>query len=110
MFIVEASMLKTLITLVRGHTALITEELADQNTLLILDQQMRDATGALDRAKKALAVAIAQQTQEQQRLDATRGRIEDLETRAVCRDRRRTRRPGCGSCRGDRHPRSRVRR
>ena len=76
-------MLKTLITLVRGRTALITEEVADQNALLILDQQMRDATGALDTAKKALAVAIAQESQESQRLDGTRAQIEDLETRAV---------------------------
>src|SRR6201984_3446050 len=83
MFIIEASMLKTLITLVRGRTTLITEEVADQNALLVLDQQMRDATGALDRAKKALAVAIAQEHQEGQRLDATHARIADLETRAV---------------------------
>ena len=76
-------MLKTLITLVRGRTVTIAEEVADQNALLILDQQMRDATGAIDRAKKALAVAIAQESQESQRLDATRARIEDLETRAV---------------------------
>ena len=76
-------MLKTLITLVRGRTSLIAEEVADQNALLILDQQMRDATGALDRAKKALAVAIAQENQEGQRLDATHSRISDLETRAV---------------------------
>jgi phage shock protein A len=76
-------MLKTLITLVRGRSFAIAEEVADQNALLILDQQMRDATGALDRAKKALAVAIAQESQEGQRLDATRSRIQDLETRAV---------------------------
>ena len=76
-------MLKTLITLVRGHTYAIAEEVADQNALLILDQQMRDATGALDTAKKALAVAIAQESQESQRLDGTRAQIEDLETRAV---------------------------
>ena len=76
-------MLKTLITLVRGRTALIAEEVADQNALLILDQQMRDATGALERAKKALAVAIAQENQEGQRLDATHARIADLETRAL---------------------------
>src|SRR6516225_12240955 len=83
MFISEARMLKTLITLVRGRTYAIAEEVADQNALLILDQQMRDATGALDTAKKALAVAIAQESQESQRLDTTRARIEDLETRAV---------------------------
>lgn len=76
-------MLKTLVTMVRGRTALIAEELGDQNALLILDQQMRDATGALDGAKKALAVATAQESQEQQRLDATHARIADLETGAV---------------------------
>jgi phage shock protein A len=76
-------MLKTLVTLVRGRTFAIAEEVADQNALLILDQQMRDAGGTLDKAKKALAVAIAQDGQEGQRLDTTRARIEDLETRAV---------------------------
>jgi phage shock protein A len=35
------------------------------------------------RAKRALAVAIAQEVQEGKRLDGTRDRIEDLETRAV---------------------------
>jgi phage shock protein A len=83
MFMTEGRMFKTLITLVRGRSFAIAEEVADQNALLILDQQMRDATGALDRAKKALAVAIAEESQEGQRLDATRSRIEDLETRAV---------------------------
>jgi len=76
-------MLKTMITMMRGRTALIAEELGDQNALLILDQQMRDATGVLDRAKKALAIAVAQQGQEEQRLEATRSRIADLETRAI---------------------------
>jgi phage shock protein A len=76
-------MLKTLVTLVRGRTFAIAEEVADQNALLILDQQMRDASRTLDKAKKALAVAVAQDGQEGQRLDTTRARIEDLETRAV---------------------------
>jgi phage shock protein A len=76
-------MLKTLITIVRGRAFMAGEEVVDRNALLILDQQMRDGTAALDRAKKALAVAIAQDSQEAQRLDATRTRIADLETRAV---------------------------
>jgi len=76
-------MLKTLVTLVRGRTFAIAEEVADRNALLILDQQMRDAGGALDKAKKALGVAVAQDGKEGQRLDTTRARIEDLEARAV---------------------------
>ena len=76
-------MLKTLITIVRSRAFAAGEEVADRNALLILDQQMRDGTGALDRAKKALAIAIAQDSQEVLRLDATRTRIADLETRAV---------------------------
>ncbi len=36
-------MLKTLVTLVRGRVVAIGEEVADQNALAILDQQMRDA-------------------------------------------------------------------
>jgi phage shock protein A len=83
MFIRETSMLKTLVTLVRGRTAVFAEAVADQNALMILDQQMRDAVGALDRAKKALAVAIAQDSEEARRLEANRARIDDLETRAV---------------------------
>jgi phage shock protein A len=76
-------MLKTLITIVRSRAFSAGEAVADQNALLILDQQMRDAGAAIDRAKKALAVATAQENQEAQRLEATRAQIADLETRAV---------------------------
>ena len=76
-------MFKTLITLLRGRSFAIAEEVADHNALVILDQQMRDAGGALERAERALAVAVAQDKQEGERLDAARARIEDLETRAV---------------------------
>src|SRR5262249_17347889 len=100
MFILETSMLKTLITLFRGRTALIAEEVPEQKGLLILDEQMRDATGAIERAKKALAVAIAQENQEGQRLDATHSRIADGNA-SRCRDRCRPRRPHHGGC-GDR--------
>jgi phage shock protein A len=59
------------------------EELEDRNALLILDQQMRDAATAVERAKRTLALAIAQDQQEGRRLDATNARIADLEIRAT---------------------------
>jgi phage shock protein A len=76
-------MLKRLITIVRSCFFSVGEAAADQHALLILDQQMRDAGAAIDRAKKRVAVAIAQEQQEGQRLEETRARIADLETRAV---------------------------
>jgi phage shock protein A len=44
---------------------------------------MRDATAAFDSAKKSLAIAIAQDRRERQRLEATQTSIADLESRAV---------------------------
>jgi phage shock protein A len=76
-------MFKTLITIVRSRAFAAGEAVADQNALLILDQQMRDAGATINRAKKALAVATAQESQEAQRLEATRTQIADLETRAI---------------------------
>ncbi|KRE14499.1 hypothetical protein ASE66_14110 [Bosea sp. Root483D1] len=74
-------MLKMFLTFVRGGAALAEERFADRNALVILDQQMRDATGAFERAKKALAVAIAQDRQESERLAVGKARIADLENR-----------------------------
>lgn len=76
-------MFKTLITLMRGRSFETGERLADQNALVILDQQMRDAGAAVDRAKKALAIAIAQDKQEELKLAATRRQTADLEQRAI---------------------------
>jgi phage shock protein A len=76
-------MFKAVITLMRGRAAAIGEEIIDKNALVILNQQMRDAMAALDGARKALAVAIAQESREGQRLEGTRAQIGDLETRAV---------------------------
>jgi len=76
-------MFKTVLTLFRGSVFAAEEELQDRTALLILDQQMRDAAAAVDRAKRALAVAIAQDQQEGRRLDATNARIADLEVRAT---------------------------
>src|SRR5205823_5892996 len=67
----------------RGSVAAAGEELEDRSALLILDQQMRDAAAAVERSKRTLALAIAQDQQEGRRLDATNTRISDLEVRAT---------------------------
>src|SRR5258705_6220264 len=76
-------MFKTVLTLFRGSVAAAGEELEDRSALLILDQQMRDAAAAVERSKRTLALAIAQDQQEGRRLDATKARIADLEIRAT---------------------------
>ena len=76
-------MIKTLITLMRGSSARATEMLEDQNALLILDQQIRDAAAALDRARRALAVAAAQDASEEKRIATLQADIKDLEARAT---------------------------
>jgi phage shock protein A len=50
-------MLKTVLTLMRGAAAAAEEEVVDRSALLILDQQIREAASATDRAKRALALA-----------------------------------------------------
>src|ERR1700750_3494460 len=76
-------MFKTVLTLFRGSVAAAGEELEDRTALLILDQQMRDAAAAVERSKRTLALAIAQDQQEGRRLEATNARIADLELRAT---------------------------
>ena len=76
-------MLKTILTLMRGAAATAEEEVLDRNALLILDQQIRDAAGAIERGKRALALAIAHDEAEGKRLDNTLTRIADLEERAT---------------------------
>jgi phage shock protein A len=76
-------MIKTVLTLFRGSVAAAGEELEDRTALLILDQQMRDAAAAVDRSKRALALAIASDQQEGRRLETTNTRIADLEVRAT---------------------------
>jgi phage shock protein A len=76
-------MYKTLVTIVRGASALAGQEFADRNALLILDQQIRDATNSLERGKKALALAIAHDRQEGARVAAAETQIADLEARVT---------------------------
>jgi len=76
-------MIKTFWTLVRGATHAAEQEAMDRSALLILDQHIRDAAAGIERAKRALAVAIAQDEAEGKRLDTTLTRIADLEERAT---------------------------
>jgi len=76
-------MFKTFVTLVRGAAFRAEEEFADRSALLILDQQIRDSAAGIERAKRALAIAIAQDEAEGKRLETTLTRIADLEERAV---------------------------
>ena len=76
-------MFKAVLTLFRGSVASAGEELEGRAALLILDQQMRDSAAAVERAKRALALAIAQDQQEGRRRDAIKAQIADLEVRAI---------------------------
>jgi phage shock protein A len=76
-------MFKTLVTIIRGATASAEQEFADRNALLLLDQQIRDATNSLERAKKALALTIGQDREEAARLATAETRIADLEARVT---------------------------
>jgi phage shock protein A len=75
-------MFKTFVTLFRGAAAAAEEEIADNNALLILDQQIRDAAGAVRRGKQALAIAVVKDDRERKRIDILSTRIADLEERA----------------------------
>src|SRR5215470_8246037 len=79
----SSQMFKTVLTIFRGSVAVAGEELEDRTALLVLDQQMRDAAAAVDRSKRALALAIASDQQEGRRLETTKSRIADLEVRAT---------------------------
>ncbi len=76
-------MFKTVVTLLRGRVFETEERLADRHALSLLDQQMRDSALTTDRARKALAIAIAQDKAEETKLAATRAQIAELEARAV---------------------------
>ena len=76
-------MIKSFWTLLRGTVYAAEQEAMDRSALLVLDQHIRDAAAGIERAKRALAVAIAQDEAEGKRLDSTLSRIADLEDRAA---------------------------
>ena len=97
-------MFKTIVTLMRGAAAKAEEDFADRHALLLLDQQIRDAAAAIERAKRALAIAIAQDEAEGKRLETTLHadrRSRGAGDRCARRRPRRPRRRGGGSDRAD---------
>jgi phage shock protein A len=76
-------MLKQLFALVRGHSHEATQAMVDRNALIILRQQIRDCADAIAAARRAIAVAIAQNDQEIRQYGKLVARIEDLESRTV---------------------------
>ena len=75
-------MFKSLITLFRGTAHEAVSGVVDANIMTVLDQQLRDCASIIDKARKSVALAVAQKRQEEDRLARTVERIDDLEGRA----------------------------
>jgi phage shock protein A len=76
-------MFKQLFALIRGRAYESAEMVSDANALAILRQQIRDCTSAIDAARKAVAIAIAQNEQEIAQGRKLAARIDDLEKRTI---------------------------
>lgn len=76
-------MLKQFFALVRGTAYEQAEAAVDRHAVTILRQQIRDCAEAIGVARRAVAVAIAQNGQEVEQHRRLVARIEDLEERAV---------------------------
>lgn len=70
------------LTLVRGRAHDQADRLRDATALTILNQQIRDCAQAIRGARRAVAVAIAQNERERAQHAATKNRLADLDLRA----------------------------
>ncbi len=76
-------MFNAILTLIRGRAFEAEQAFIDRNAVPLLAQQIRDAASAIQSARRAVAVAVAQNEQEKSQHAAIAGRIADLENRAV---------------------------
>lgn len=76
-------MLKQFFALVRGRSYEAAETVVDRNALVILRQQIRDCADAIAAARRAVAIAIAQNEQEVVQFKKLVVRIDDLEKRTI---------------------------
>ena len=76
-------MFNSILTLIRGRAFDAEQAFIDRNTVPLLAQQIREAASAIQSARRAVAIAIAQNEQEKSRHAAIVDRMADLENRAV---------------------------
>lgn len=76
-------MLKQFFALIRGRSYEAAEAVVDRNALVILRQQIRDCADAIAAARRAVAIAIAQNEQEVAQFKKLVVRIDDLEKRTI---------------------------
>ena len=76
-------MLKIFTTLVRGAAAEAEQAVFDANAIRILEQQLRDAAGALEYSKRELACAMAHRASEARAAEALAARTAELEQSAT---------------------------
>jgi len=72
------SIIKKLMTLLRGTATEAGQRAVDANALTILDQEMRDAGTQLNRSRDELTKLMAQSKLGQQKLDARAGKMAEL--------------------------------
>ena len=76
-------MFKQLYALFRGTANEAAQNYTDRHGLIILRQQINDSARAVQSARKAVAIAIAQNKQEEAQYKKIVARIEDLEGRTI---------------------------
>ncbi|MEI3855754.1 MULTISPECIES: PspA/IM30 family protein [unclassified Ensifer] len=76
-------MFKQIVTLIRGRAHEAEEAFGDRHALPILAQQIRDTARGVESARRAVALAIAQNRLEKENAERLSARIDDLETRAI---------------------------
>jgi phage shock protein A len=76
-------MLKLFTTLARGALAEVEGAVFDANAIRVLDQQLRQAAGALEQSRRELACAMAYQASEERAIAMLGDRIGELEARRM---------------------------
>lgn len=76
-------MFNLIITLLRGRAYDAEQAFAEKNAMPLLSQQIRDAASAIQSARRAVAVAIAQNEQEKRQSATILARMTDLESRTL---------------------------